>query len=76
MPHLHWARIILVLVSLASLACGEINGRLSDDSSPTSHPYITYVAYLGNPAQSDETSHPIPDRQKTTLAIWSSLFSK
>lgn len=58
MPHLHWAKIILALIGLASIACGEISGCLSDDSLATSHPYITHGAYLGNPAQSEETPHP------------------
>lgn len=56
MPHLHWATIILVLIGPASIACGEISGCLSDDSLPTSHPYITHVAHLGSPAESGETS--------------------
>lgn len=61
MPHLHWATIILVLIGLASIACGEIKSCLSDDSLPTSHPYITHVAYLGSvswdfPSQKD-TNH-------------------
>lgn len=44
---------ILVFIGPASIACGEINGCSSDDSLPTSQPYITPAVTPGNPALPD-----------------------